>query len=118
VFSDVTADAWIFVFALVSLTALTGGVLLLAWSRHRLGLVSVVAFVAAVCFWIAAFAAASSGYRDADAFAGCGESCTGVHLATGLGLVAPPLLIALAAGGMLVALLSRARRKRAAAEGV
>ena len=118
VFYEEMSDAWVFLFALVSLTALTGGVLLLGWSRRRLGLVSVVAFAAAVGFWVAAFAAVASGYRDADGFAGCGESCTGVHLAAGLGFVAPPLLIALAACGMIVALLARARRRRAAAERV
>ena len=69
-------EAWIFVLALVSLAAITGGLLVLAWSRRRLGLASFVAFVAALVVWITAFAAVSSGYRDADGFVDCGESCT------------------------------------------
>lgn len=105
-------EAWIFVLALVSVAALTGGLLVLAWSRRRLGVASFVAFVAAVVVWIAAVAAVSSGYRDADGFVDCGESCTGVHLAASLGFVAPPLLISVSAVGMLVALIVRARRKR------
>ena len=105
-------EAWIFMLALVSLAAITGGLLVLAWSRRRLGVASFVAFVAAVVVGIAAFAAVSSGYRDADGFVDCGESCTSVHLAASLGFVAPPLLISVSAAGMLVALVVRARRRR------
>lgn len=105
-------EAWIFVLALVSLAALTGGLLVLAWSRRRLGVASFVAFLVAVIVWVGAFAAVSSGYRDADGFVDCGESCTGVHLAASLGFVAPPLLISVSAAGMLVALIVRARRRR------
>ena len=105
-------DWWIVVLAVVSLAALTGGLLVFAWSRRRLGLASAVAFVLALVLWVAAFAAVSSGYRDADGFVDCGESCTGVHLAASLGFVAPPLLISVSAAGMLVALVVRARRRR------
>ena len=105
-------NAWIFVLAVVSLAALTGGLLALAWSRHRLGLASTVAFAVALAVWVIDFVAVSSGYRDADGFVDCGEDCTGVHLAASLGFVAPPLLISVSAAGMLVALVSRGRRKR------
>jgi hypothetical protein len=107
-------NAWIFVLAVVSLVAVTGGLLAFAWSRNRLGLASTVAFMVALVVWVADFAAVSSGYRDADGFVDCGDTCTGVHLAATLGFLAPPLLISVAAAGMLVALVSRGRRRSGA----
>jgi hypothetical protein len=105
-------DAWVFYLALASLLALTGGLLALAWLRGRLGVASAIALVVAVAAWVADFAAVTSGFHDADGFVDCGESCTGVHLAAGLGFVAPPLLISLSAAGMLVTLIGRGRRRR------
>jgi hypothetical protein len=105
-------STWILVLALVSLVALVGGVLAYAWSRQRLGVASTVAFVVAVVLWVADFAVVSSGYRDADGFVDCGDSCTATQNVAALGFLAPPLLISVSAAGMLVALVTRGRRRR------
>jgi hypothetical protein len=105
-------DAWVVWLALGSLVLLTVGVLATAWTRGRLGLVSAAVFLVAVGAWIADLAAIASDFQDADGFADCGDACTAAHRLTVLGFVTPPLLISLAAGGMLVALVARGRRRR------
>jgi hypothetical protein len=106
-------NAWIFVLAVVSLVALMAGLLALAWSRQRLGVASAVAFVVALAVWVADFAAVSSGFADADGFVDCGDACTATHRVAELGFLVPPLLISISAAGMLVALVTRVRRRRA-----
>jgi hypothetical protein len=105
-------DAWVVYLALGSVVLLSLGLLAGAWTRGRLGLVSAVLFVLAVVAWVADVVALASDFRDADGFVDCGDFCTATHRLTALGFVAPPLLISLAAGGMLVALLARGRRRR------
>jgi hypothetical protein len=105
-------DYWIVLLALVSLVAVAGGLLLAAWTWGRLGLASVALFVFAATAWIVDFVAVANGTSDADGFADCGESCTATHRVAALGFIAPPLLIALSAAGMAVALLARGRDRR------
>jgi hypothetical protein len=106
------SDAWVVWLALASLVLITVGVLAAAWTRGRLGLVSSVVFVLALGSWVADLVVVTSGYRDADGFVDCGEACTATHRIAALGFVAPPLLVSLAAGGMLVALVARGRERR------
>jgi hypothetical protein len=107
-------DAWIVWLALASLVAIVGGTLAYAWTRGRLGAVSAVVFVLAVAVWVLDFAAVSSGFADADGFVDCNRACTATHRVAALGFVAPPLLIAMSAAGMAIALLARGRRRRLA----
>jgi hypothetical protein len=105
-------DAWVVWLALASLVLTVLGVLTAAWVRRRLGLVSAALFVLAVAVWAVDVAAIVSGYRDADGFVDCGDDCRPVHRLAALGFLAPPLLISLAAAGMLVALVVRGRTRR------
>jgi len=104
-------DAWLVYLALGALFLLVAGLLAGAWTRGRLGTAAAVLFVAAVAVWVLAFAAISSGYRDADGFADCGDACTGVHFSTTVGFLAPPLLIAMSALAALVMLIQRRRAR-------
>jgi hypothetical protein len=108
-------DAWTVGLALVSLVALTCGLLVLAWRRGRLGVASAVVMGLGVVAWVAVFAAVTSGYHDADGFADCGDDCTPAHRFAALGFIAAPLLISLSAAGLMVALVARGRRRRRAA---
>jgi hypothetical protein len=103
---------WILLLAVVSLVALVAGMLGLAWSHRRLGLASTVAFLVIVALWFVDVALVASGVGDTDGFVDCGDSCTTTQRAAALGLLAPPLLISVAAAGMLVALVTRGRRRR------
>jgi hypothetical protein len=105
-------DYWVVLLALVSLVAVTGGLLLVAWTRGRLGLASGALFALAAAAWIADVVAVANGLNDADGFVDCGSSCTPTHRLAALGFIAPPLLIALSAAGMVLALLVRARDRR------
>lgn len=105
-------DPWLVLLALGSLVAIACGVLGFAWTRGRLGVVSAGLFVLAAVAWVLDFAAVSSGFHDADGFVDCRADCTPTHRLAALGFVAPPLLIALAAAGMTIALVVRARRRR------
>ena len=96
----------------VALFALTCGALAAAWTRGRLGAAAVALFVVASLVWVASFAAIASGYQDADGFATCGEDCSTVQHVSGVGFLAPPLLISLSALGMIVALGRRWRLRR------
>ena len=107
-------DPWLVYLALASLVALTCGALVLAWTRGRLGIASVSVFALALAVWVVAFAAVASGFKDADGFVDCRDACTGVHLAAALGFIAPPLLVSVAAAGMIVVLF---RRRRGAQRG-
>jgi hypothetical protein len=106
------AEAWVVLVALGSLVLIVFGLLAAAWTRGRLGLVSGAVFLVALTAWVVDFAAITFDLGDADGFADCGDFCTTTHRLTALGFVAPPLLISLAAGGMLVALIARGRRRR------
>jgi hypothetical protein len=108
-------DYWVVLLALVSLVAVAGGLLLAAWTRGRLGLASGALFALAIAAWIVDFVAVANGLNDADGFVDCGRSCTPTHRLAALGFIAPPLLIALAASGMVIArfALARDRRERA-----
>jgi hypothetical protein len=99
----------------VLLFGVATGVLAAAWMRRRLGIASIGVFVVASSVWVGAVAAITSGYRGADGFAGCADSCTGVHYVSALGFLTPPLLISLASLGMLVAMAGRWRSRRRAA---
>ena len=96
----------------VALFALMCGALVAAWMRGRLGAAAIALFVAACLIWVAAFAAIVSGYRGADGFVDCGTDCSSVHYLSAVGFLAPPLLIALSALGMIVALGRRRRLRR------
>lgn len=95
-----------------SLFLIAGGVLAAAWPRGRLGVAAIALFVVACSIWIAAFAAIVSGYRGADGFVGCEQSCTSVQHLSAIGFLAPPLLISLSALGMLVAVGRRRQLRR------
>jgi hypothetical protein len=97
---------------LVALFALTCGALAVAWQRGRLGAAAIALFVVACAIWVADFAAIVSGYRDADGFLDCNESCSSVHYLSAIGFLAPPLLIALSALAMIVALGRRWKLRR------
>jgi hypothetical protein len=56
--------------------------------------------------------AIGTGYHDADGFATCGQDCSTVQYVSAIAFLAPPLLISLAALGMLVALSARRLRRR------
>ena len=105
-------DSWRVLVAVVAVFALTCGVLAAAWTRGRLGVVSISLFVASVVVWALDFAAVSSGYHDADGFVDCGDGCSSVHYVSAVGLLAPPLLISLSALAMLVVLGRRRRTRR------
>ena len=107
-------DPWLVYLALASLFVLTCGALVLAWTRGRLGIASASLFLLALATWVVAFVAVLSGFRDADGFVDCRNSCTSVHLAAAVGFIAPPLLISVAAAGMIVVLV---RRRRGAGDG-
>jgi len=105
-------DSWRVLVAVVALFALTCGVLAAAWTRGRLGVVSISLFVASVVVWALDFAAVSSGYHDADGFVDCGNGCSSVHYVSAVGFLAPPLLISLSALAMLAVLARRRRTRR------
>jgi hypothetical protein len=98
---------------LVALFALSCGALALAWMRGRLGLGAALLLVFALLVWVVDFFAIVSGFRNADDFVVCTEDCTGLHYSVVVGFLAPPLLIALAAGAGIVALEQRRRARRA-----
>lgn len=105
-------DAWRVWPAVVALLVLTCGILVAAWTRGRLGVVSISLFVVAVVAWVLDFATVSSGYHDADGFIDCRDGCTGVHYVAAVGFLSPPLLISLSALTMLVVLGRRRRIRR------
>jgi hypothetical protein len=107
-------DPWIVQLALLSIVAIVCGALAYAWTRGRLGVVSAGVFVLAVVAWVLDFAAVTSGFRDAEGFVDCARACTPTHRLAALGFVGPPLLVAIAAAGMAIALFVRARRRRLA----
>jgi hypothetical protein len=107
-------EHWVVYLALSSLVAVVCGVLAYAWTRGRLGLVSAGVFAVALTAWVADLAAITTGYRDADGFVDC-TRCTATHYVATLGFIAPPLLIAIAAAGMAIALIARGRRRRRSA---
>ena len=106
------SDAWIVWLAVGGLFLVACGALAFAWDRGRLGVASIVLLVVSLAAWALALAAISSGYRDADGWVDCRDSCTAVQRAAATGFLGPPLLVALAALGMLGALLGRWLRLR------
>lgn len=108
-------STWIVQVVVVALFALTCGALAAAWMRGRLGAAAIALFIGALVVWIAAFAAIASEFHGANGFATCDTSCTPVHYISAVAFLSPPLLIALAALGMLVARGSRWRIRRTAA---
>ena len=107
-------STWVVQVAVVALFALTCGALAAAWLMGRLGIAAIVVLVVAVAAWTAAFLAIGTGFHDANDFATCGSDCGVVHYFSAVAFVAPPLLISLAALGMLVARGSRWRARRTA----
>ena len=97
---------------LVGLFALACGLLALAWMRRRLVVAAAALFGVAVAVWVLAVVAIASGFRGADDFAACGDDCNGFHYSVVIGVLAPPLLIALAAFAGLVVLEQRRRARR------
>jgi hypothetical protein len=97
----------------VGLFALSCGALMLAWMQRRLGLGAAILLAVALVVWVIDFLAIVSGFADADSFVVCTEDCTSVHYSVVVGFLAPPLLIALAAGAAIVALEQRRRARRA-----
>jgi hypothetical protein len=95
-----------------SLFLLACGALAAAWPRRRLGAAAIALFVVACSIWIGVFAAIVSGYRGADGFVDCHESCTIVQHLSAIGFLAPPLLISLSALGMILAVGRRRQLRR------
>ena len=108
-------DYWTVYLAFVSVLALTGGLLVLAWRHGRLGTASTILFTLAIAAWVADVVAITSGLGDADGFVDCGDACTLTHRVAVLGFVAPPLLMSVGAAGMAIALFARGRARRAGA---
>jgi hypothetical protein len=108
-------DPWVVYLALLSIAVIAFGALGLAWTRRRLGFASAVLLVLAVAAWVLDFVALTTDFRDADGLLDCGRACTPMHRLVALGFVAPPLLIAIAAAGMVIALIARGRRRRRSA---
>jgi hypothetical protein len=108
-------STWVVQVAIVGIFALVCGVLAAAWMRGRLGIAAITLFTLAVVTWAAAFAAITTGFHGADAFATCDTECSTVHYASAIAFIAPPLLISLAALAMLVSRGSRWRARRTAA---
>jgi hypothetical protein len=109
-------STWVVQVVIVTLFALTCGALAAAWMRGRLGVAAIVLLAVAVVVWAAAFAAIATEFHGANDFATCQDACTTVHYVSAVGFIAPPLLISLAALGMLVSRGSRWRERRAAHE--
>ena len=109
-------STWVVQVVIVMLFALTCGALAAAWMRGRLGVAAIVLLALAVVAWVAAFAAIATEFHGANNFATCEDECTAVHYVSTVAFIAPPLLIALAAVGMLVSRGSRWRERRAAHE--
>ena len=107
-------STWVVQVAVVALFALTCGLLVAAWLNGRLGVAAIVLLIVAIVIWAIAFVAIGTGYRDANDFATCGTDCSTTHYISAVAFVAPPLLISLAALGMLVARGSRWRARRTA----
>ena len=105
-------STWIVQLSLVVLFALSCGALVAAWLRDRLGTAAIVLLAVAIAVWIVAFVAISTQYRHADQFATCDTDCGPIQYVSAVAFIAPPLLISLAALGMLVARGSRLRARR------
>ena len=97
----------------VALFALMCGVLAVAWFRKRLGLVALVVLVAAVAAWGLALVAIVTESGGASEFATCGDDCGAGQFVVAVAFIASPLLVALAALGLLVSRGSRWRQRRA-----
>ena len=108
-------STWIVQLLIVALFALTCGVLAAAWMRDRLGTTALVLFAVSILVWIAAFVAITSAFHDANNFATCSEDCRAIHYVSAVDFIAPPLICALAAVGMLVSRGQRWRARRALA---
>jgi len=109
-------STWVVQVVIVTLFALTCGALAAAWMRGRLGVAAIGLFAVALVVWIAAFVAITQQFHGANDFATCQDACTAVHYVSAVAFIAPPLLISLAALGMLVSRGSRWRERRAAHE--
>jgi hypothetical protein len=109
-------STWVVQVVIVALFALTCGALAAAWMRGRLGVAAIALFAAAVVVWVGAVVAVGSGFHGANDFATCQDACTAVDYLSAVAFIAPPLLISLAALGMLISRGSRWRERRAAHE--
>ena len=107
------SDPWSVWLAIAASFVLAVGLLAAASTRGRLGLAALALLVVAVAMWVLDGLAVTTGFQDADGFVDCREACTGVHYAAAFGLLAPPLLIAVAAAGLLWSILARRRARRA-----
>ena len=96
----------------VVMFALACGALTLAWVQRRLALGAAVLFTAAAVVWGVDVLLITSGFAGADEFAVCMEDCNGVHYSVVVGVLAPPLLISLAALAGIVVLEQRRRERR------
>lgn len=103
---------WIVEAALVGLFALACGALAAAWTRNRLGIAAVLLLLIALAGWIGSFAAMATESRDASSSATCAADCSASAYVLATAFLAPPLLIALAGLGILVARGSRWRSRR------
>jgi hypothetical protein len=110
-------STWVVQVTVVALFAAWSGILAVAWLRGRLGTVATALLAIAGVTWALALGAIASRYRGADGFATCGDDCTTVHYVSAVAFLSPPLLIALSAFGILVAVGRRARIRRAHARG-
>jgi hypothetical protein len=106
-------STWVVQVVVVALFALTCGALAVAWMRGRLGVAAIALFLVALAVWIVAFAAITAEFGDANGFATCVADCSTVHYVSAVAFLSPPLLIALAALGMLGARGDRWRLRRA-----
>lgn len=106
------STAWVVQIGVVAVFALMCGALAVAWLRGRLGAAAIALFAVACLVWVAAFVAIVSGFHGADGFTDCHDDCSSVQYLAAVGFLAPPLLISLAALGMIVAVGQRRRLRR------
>ena len=109
-------STWVVQVVIVVLFALTCGALAAAWMRGRLGVAAIALFAAALVVWITVFVAITQQFHGANNFATCQDECTPIHYVSAVAFISAPLLISLAALGMLVSRGSRWRERRAAHE--
>ena len=89
-----------------------------AYRRRRLGLTSVVGVVALAVAWSLAELAISTDWHDADGFADCFPSCSGVQRTVGFVFFSAPAAVALFVLALVFSRLLGGRRQRGAAPDV
>jgi hypothetical protein len=106
------------VVVLVAVLVLVGlaSFLYVAWRRNRLAPAFIAVIVVLAVFWVLAYAAISTDYRDADGFIDCWPSCSRYQGAVAAAIwYGPVMLVVLGAfAGVLATIKARRDRRRRA----